>query len=61
MSTSDSGNLPDVAGDILSDDWRLHVGFLGNGNIPHVWNLEKQCWLPVAESMTASQLGGADP
>ena len=42
-------------------DWRLHVGFLGPGNIPHIWNAEKECWLPVTESMTASQPGGADP
>jgi hypothetical protein len=42
MSTGDSRDL----------DWRLHVGFLGHGNIPHIWSAEKQCWLPVAESMT---------
>jgi hypothetical protein len=62
MNTSDSGNLPRVAGDILSDDWRLRVGYLGHGNIPHFWNPEKQCWLPANESMT-DQDGppGGDP
>ena len=47
MRICDSRDLVQSAWDNL--DWRLHVGFLGHGNIPHIWNAEKECWLPVTE------------
>jgi hypothetical protein len=29
-------------------DWRLHVGILGHGNVPHLWDRERQSWAPIS-------------
>lgn len=46
MSTTDFGNL-DV--DYIRGNWKLRVGFLGHGNIIHLWDAERGCWLPAKQ------------
>jgi hypothetical protein len=38
----------------VGDDWRRYVGFVGDGNIPWLWEDSEQRWLPVTESSRAA-------
>ncbi len=54
-AAGDAGNLTRIGGNVLGDDWRRYCGFVGQDNVPWLWDDDKQDWRPVTETRFAAR------